>query len=149
MVVSMYYEVAAELAAKLLKDATLAHYQVRSGVQNMYFEVMNQSLQIWAIDNIHFVTDSNIACFVKLSNLSPMDFAIALLLKSLRSPNIHDKYAPKGIFVEGQPQFISHREQSYRSSNETAPFLQLAYEGTSLTNLQATTSPGEQLTRHT
>lgn len=62
--------------------------------------------------------------------MSPLQYADASLVKTLRCPHVHEEYVLKRPFVEGLLSSIWHSIRSYWSSNKNAALQKLDYEAT-------------------
>lgn len=102
-----------------------------------------------ATDNIIDETDWNIAYFVKPANMSSLQLASELRVKTFMFPHVYEEFGLKGTFVNRLLQYISHSIEEHKSSHKTALIKNWLHNATSLSILQTAAHPGEQANRHT
>lgn len=103
---------AVALNANLMWKSKSSHHRFEERL-TIYCHVENHLLETFAINDVIAERDHEIACHVKLSTMSPFQFANVFCLKAPRCSKVHEEYVRKAIFVEGLSHTIRHNVQAY------------------------------------
>lgn len=111
----------------------------KEGMLTTYIQVVNHLLETQASNNKIAKSDREIVRFTQPTNTSLLHYADALMMRTLRCPQLYVEYVLKGPFLEGLQSSIRHNRASFLSHDEHAALQNFPYEVTSSTNVQEAT----------
>lgn len=130
---------------KTAAAAVIAHFSLKSrplhgsaekSILRSYVQVLNHFLVTFRTEDIIAKPDTVAVCFSQQTKKAPLPYLKTILMKTLRCPQMYNKYILNGTFEKCVISLKMHSMRLFWSINLHVALQKLAHEAMSLTILQ-------------